>query len=97
MLQARHAMDMAVSICCNSHLAAAWVVLVSHAQLWSHPVMPGAPAYGAGTVQVKVPVAVPVTNSFMNQSQRPCEMPQSPFDQYSLLQVAHTCGHMSQP
>lgn len=40
---------------------------------------------------------VPVTNSLMNQSQRPCEMPQAPFDQYSLLQVAHTCGHMSQP
>lgn len=44
-----------------------------------------------------VQLAVPVTNSFTNQSQRPCEMPQSPFDQYSLLQVAHACGHMSQP
>jgi len=59
--------------------------------------MPGAPAYGAGTVQVKVPVAVPVTNSFMSPSHRPCEMQQSFFDQYSLLQVAHTCGRINKP
>ena len=63
--------------------------------------MPGAPAYGAATVLVKVPVTVtvplPVANSFMNQSQRPCQMQQSPFDQYSLLPLAHTCGRMSKP
>lgn len=59
--------------------------------------MLGALAYGAGKVPVTVPVTMPVANSFMNQSQRPCEMPQSPFDQYLLRQVAHTCGRMRKP